>query len=54
VKCICALPEGHDQAHECYCGGSWTLSADGEYVTIRLPGGIDPDLLDSSDYGLGA
>lgn len=38
--CLCILATKHEQpAHECICGGSWTLKEDGTFdAMIALPG----------------
>lgn len=37
--CVCSMPAGHADAHECVCGGSWLGCCDEpSFAIVRLPG----------------
>ena len=37
ARCWCILPENHDGAHECKCGGGWTFTERGDFYPTEWP-----------------
>ena len=52
VECFCKLDAGHESdEHVCACGGSYTLDAKGEIVSVGTWPGSDPTWWEREENG---